>query len=534
MGLDYRHPEYTDHLPDWQMMRDFYKGERAVKLKGTTYLPATPGMIADGYGQNTNTSNLGYTAYDGYKSRALFPDYVKEAVEAYIGLLHLKEPTISLPSQLEFLRDRATLHGESLSMLLRRINEEQLVSGRVGLLLDLPAQLTTTTAISGPVNPYIAFYAAETVVNWDDNHIGEGEANLNLVILDESGKKRDDNFNWILQGKYRVLMLFEGVDQDGQPIGKQEYRFGVFESPGGGTPVFVESDMKAAQWRGQVLDTVPFVFVNSKDITPETDEPPLMGLARLCRAIYCGEADLRQNLFMQGQDTLVLSGERKKAINEIEGATTIRTGAGSVIEMETGGTAEYVGVTATGLAEQRQNLIEDHQRAASRAGQLINMKANGVESGDALKTRVAAQTATLTTIALAGAAALEKILKMAARWIGANENEVKVDPNLEFADYDMSGDNLVKLMTAIEMGAPLSLESVHGLMAEQGVTRMDFKTEMELVKKQQEERRKIAEDQAAKAAELAAKTKVPGTPGSQTKPGGDDPASKKAGIVPQK
>ena len=534
MGLDYRHPEYTEHLPDWQMMRDFYRGERVVKLKGTVYLPATPGMIADGYGQAANTSNPGWQAYDGYKTRALFPDYVKEAVEAYIGLLHMKDPTISLPAELEFLRERATLHGESLNMLLRRINEEQLVSGRVGLLLDLPARLTTTTATVGAVNPYIAFYAAETIPNWDDNHIGEGETNLNIVILDESGKKRDNQFQWIMQGKYRVLMLFYSVDVDGQPVGKQEYRFGVFESAGGGTPTFVESEMAAAQWRGQTLDTIPFVFVNSKDITPETDEPPLMGLARLCRAIYCGEADLRQNLFMQGQDTLVLSGERKKAINEIEGATTVRTGAGRVIEMETGGTAEYVGVTATGLGEQRSNLIEDHQRAASRAGQLINMKANGVESGDALKTRVAAQTATLTTVALAGAAALEKILRMAARWIGADEKSVKVEPNLEFADYDMSGDNLVKLMTAIEMGAPLSLESVHGLMAEQGVTRMDFKTEMIDVKREQEERRKIADAAVETAGELKAKRGVPGTPGSQTKPGGDDPASKKTGIVPQK
>ena len=137
MGLDAKNPEYTVHASDWMTMRDFYRGETQVKSKHTRYLPATSGMIADGYGSSTAASNIGYQAYEAYKTRAVFPDYVKEAVEAYVGLLHLKEPTIELPPELEFIRLNATLHGESLSMLLRRINEEQLVTGRVGLLLDL-------------------------------------------------------------------------------------------------------------------------------------------------------------------------------------------------------------------------------------------------------------------------------------------------------------------------------------------------------------------------------------------------------------
>jgi hypothetical protein len=465
-------------------------------------------------GRGTNAvPSLGQAAYDAYLTRALFPDYVKEAVEAYIGLLHQKAPTIQLPKKLEPLRKKASLFGESLEILLRRINEEQLVSGRIGLFLDLPAKQTDAA-----VMPYIATYVAESINNWDADEIGEGPAKLNLVVLNESAQRRNVNFEWVSHSKFRVLELFRGQDAEGNSSDKGVYRFGVFTADGGGgVPTYVETDMQTAMWRGVTLDEIPFVFVNAKDVTPEPDEPPMMGLARMCRAIYCGEADLRQNLFMQGQDTLVISGERKKKVDAAVGDDALRTGAGSLIELEQGGTAEYVGVTANGLSEQRETLADDHQRAASRAGQLINTKANGVESGDALKTRVAAQTATLVMIALTSAAALEQILKVAAKWAGADPEEVKVQPNLEFSDYDMTGDNLVKLMTARKEGAPLSKESIHALMADQGLTRMDFKTEIAAIKK----------EDADMPPPVAP---APGAPGSQTKTAPKDPA---AGNTPK-
>ncbi len=518
MGLDSKHPEYLSHIDDWIMMRDFYRGERAVKARTTVYLPATTGMILDGMGATGSTAatnrtpKLGQAAYNAYLQRALFPDYVKEGVEAFIGLLHQKGPTIQLPKVLEPLRTKATLFGESLEMLLRRINEEQLVSGRMGVFLDLPV----TDEVGTGVVPYIATYIAESAVNWDAGEIGEGTAKLNLVVLDESGSVRNENFEWNPQSKYRVLKLASDNPQveGNEPAkpGKAVYKFGVFTQNGTGAPTFVESEMQAAMWRGQTLDEIPFIFVNAKDVTTEPDEPPLMGLARLCRAIYCGEADLRQNLFMQGQDTLVLSGERKKRVGAEVTNDDVRTGAGTMIEMEQGGTAEYVGVTANGLSEQRETLKDDHQRASSRAGQLINTKANGVESGDALKTRVAATTATLVMIALTSAAALEHILKVAARWAGADESEVKVQPNLEFSDYDMTGDNLVKLMTARKEGAPISRESIHALMADQGLTRMDFETEIAKIKKEDEDMPPPTDPAS-------------GAPGSQTKPAPKEPAA---------
>lgn len=468
MALDSVHPKYAEYREDWVTMRDLYKGERTVKAKGETYLLPTKGMRLDGM----ESGKPGREAYDVYKLRAVFHDYVKEGVEAYIGLMWQKPPTIELPAIMEAFRNRATAYGEPLELLLRRINEEQLVTGRLGLLLDLPVNPNPTNPM-----PYIAIYVAESIRNWDDGEADEGEARLNLVVLDESGFRRSTDFEWVTQTKYRVLQL--GTKDANEAEGTAVYQQGVFTNNDGQSASYTEDAMQTPQLRGAVLDKIPFVFVNTKDIVTAPDEPPLLGLGRLALAVYRGEADYRQNLFMQGQDTLVVVGGVKKIdVSEDEGMP-LRTGAGSMIEVEQGGDAKYIGVNSQGLSEQRQALENDRKRAETRSGQLINSGGNNIESGSALQTRIGAQTATLNQIARTGASALESLLKICAQWMGANPDDVKVTPNLEFADFEMSGKDLVDFMTARTMGAPLSKKSIHAMLAERGVTKMDFDTEMD-------------------------------------------------------
>lgn len=473
MGLDATHPLYQGMEEEWTTQRDLYKGERVVKAAGETYLPATKGMHLDGM----KKGEAGRAAYDAYKQRAVFPDYVKEGVEALVGLLHQKSPTIELPTVMEGLREQATLNGESLIALLRRINTEQLITGRIGVLADLPK----TPDPAQPL-PYLATYVAEAIRNWDDAQAAEGHNSLNLVVLDESGFTRDHDFSWRNMKKYRVLQLGALTENEDTA----QYITGTFTDETG--LAYNIDQMQTPMIRGNRLEEIPFVFINTKDVIAEPDDPPLMGLGRLSLAIYRGEADYRQTLFMQGQDTLVVSGDVRNP-NAAEGDSddAIRTGAGSRIDVEINGDAKYIGVSSEGLSEQRSALENDRKMAESKAGQLITARGSSQESGEALKTRLTAQTATLNQIALTGAAGLENILKIVARWIGADPEQVKVEPNLEFADFDLSGQEIVYLMQGRSMGAPLSRKSVHALMVDRGLTSMDYETEMQTLEEEDAE-----------------------------------------------
>lgn len=468
MGVDARHPLYDAFLPDWQQLRDCYEGERTIKAAGTKYLPATSGMIADGLDQATSK---GYLAFAAYRTRAVFPEFVKAAVEKMIGIMHMKPPTIAVPAEMEPMLECATLRKESAEMLLRRINEQQLLVGRVGMLLDvIPAQ----AGAPGAKLPYIALYEAESVINWGETVSADGMSldKLNLVVLDESGPERTtDGFGWVDKTRYRVLVL--GNPTLPEPVdANTPFRAAVFDSDNleylDDSPNLVTPSIA-----GKTLNEIPFVVANSKDIVPEPDEAPLVGLSNIALTVYRGEADYRQALFMQGQDTLVVTGGEEDKV--------WRTGANAAITPPIGGDAKYIGVQSAGLSEMREALQNDHVRADQKSGELVSETSREAESGEALKTRVAARTATLKQIALSGAAALQEILRIAARWIGADPEKVIVTPNLDFVDQAMLGAELVDLMSAKGLGAPLSLATIHEHMQRRGMTEKTWDEEMESI-----------------------------------------------------
>lgn len=467
MSLQSVHPSYSGFVQDWVLMRDSNAGERQMKSKDLSYLPATPAQIIDGM----NSGKTGRINYDSYKERAVFHDFVSDAVKTYMGLLHKKPANFQLPAGMEGMLTKATNTGESLQSLLRRITEEQLITGRLGLLLDLPVNPDQ----SNPT-PYITIYCAEAIRNWDESDDYEGVNSLKLVVLDETAYERNSDFEWICAEKYRVLALGEvGVSTGEVDSQQNRYSTGTFNIHKGET--FNQADMIEPLIRGTGLDQIPFVFVNAMDTASNPDRPPLIGLGRLSLAIYRGEADYRQHLFFQGQDTLVVKGGTVE-----DGA--LRTGSGARIDVDVTGDAKYIGISSQGLPEVRMSLENDKQRADSKAGSLSTKPTGQKESGEALNIRQAGQTANLTSIALASAAGLEKILKIAAVWMGKDPNKVVVTPNMQFGEIEFEGKSILDLMSARTMGAPLSKQSIHAIAVEKGLTKISYEEEIDLIEQE--------------------------------------------------
>ncbi len=488
------HPKYAVCVPDWRIVRDAHKGERHVKSLKLKYLPATSGMREMGM---ATADTEGSKMYEAYLMRAVFPDLVKPAINALVGVMHREPAEIKLPAALEPMRENATLDGESLMVLLRRMNEEQLMTGRLGLLVDVPNG-------GADVIPLIAFYEAETITNWDTSRRKDGRLRPDLIILDESAEVRRDRFTWQRIRKFLVLELAtpeQGeTDVQGVPLPpgtdamyrsqliipdrEHDIREGVNRQTG------ISSDDSPKEaiipaLGGKTLDEIPFVFVGSIDMSPDPDQIPMLGLAHLSFTIYRGEADYRHSLFLQGQDTLVTIGDIAEGT---DGKTKRRlVGAGAVIDLPMGADAKYVGVNSQGLREQREALQNDRNRSAELGANLLSSAkaGSGREAAESLKIRVAARTATLMSVVQTGAAGLEAALKMAAIWKGANPDEVSVTPNMDFIEDESIGEDFIALMTAKTGGAPVSLQTIHEWMRAKDITKLDFDTEMQLISEEE-------------------------------------------------
>jgi len=444
-----KHPQYEANLAVWEKMRDCYDGEDAIKVKGVDYLSPTAGMELDG--ALTSTTSQGYKTYVRYKERAVFHELVSGAVELMLGLLHFREPLINLPTELEPLRQNCTKYGESLKNYLRRINEAQLVTGRIGSLVDI-----RETSVGDM--PYFVTYSAEACINWSegDAEIELEDPDLSLVALDETHQKMImETLSRETVEQYRVLEVLDGIYQTATGT---NWPMTMWEAP---------------SLQGRSLSYIPFVFVNSRDTLPDIDVPPLRSLANTAVSMYRSEADYRQSLHMQGQDTLVIKGG--------DDQKTYRIGSGASILTPVDGDAKFIGVTSTGLPEQRTALLNDMAKGKELSSRLVSSGFSHAESGEALRIRVGSQTATLGSIASASARALEFQLKAAAEFLGTTGEGISVVPNMNFIDGTLTGNELVKLLEAKNLGAPISLETLHVLMKRNNLTNFELDQELKKI-----------------------------------------------------
>ncbi len=495
MSIESKHPSFLEVSDDYRVMRDTFAGERRIKEALFLYLPPTGGQVTDG--ALRNTASDGFASYTAYVKRANFPEFVRDAVNTLVGVMHAEPALIELPAALEPMRLRATREGETLDMLLRKINEQQLKFGRFGMLADF---LQNPGAAAEAEVPHIVEYEAETIINWDDERSTEfAPDELNFLVLNETvfvrGADGATVFDWMEERRFRVLQLApKDVDADGNPVGDIVYQTWVENDD-------VRSETITPTFKGRALDEIPWVFTGSNDLCSTPDEIPLLGLANLSLSIYRGEADYRQALHLLGQDTLVVIGDEVKKDGETkEEDEETRIGAGAVIRIVAGegAGAEFIGIDSKGVPEQKKALDSDMTRAGSMGARLLEPRGSQAESGDALRIRVAASTATLQTIALTGAAALERILRICAKWVGANPDEVKVKPNLDFTQESPNPEGLRAFAMARKEGAPISLKSMHRWAQDKNLTKMSYEQELEAILG--ESARKAADDAGEKTA----------------------------------
>lgn len=453
------HPDYMDYCLDWNQMDDTISGEREVKESGTTYLPKTEGQ--------KNDNQNGSKRYENYKLRANFFNYVSDTSISMLGVMHSEAPgEVAVPARIEPLLENTDLTGDNIYNLQRRINNNQVNYGRYGLWVSVPDG-------EGPdINPYIVEYKWNKIINW--NEVQEnGKRILKFVVLDESKAKfniEKNEWEWVdmfrllaldANGEYYTRIL---EDKDLKKAGNILYPPDVIDENGNEIDIY-------PNLAGKKLDYIPFTFVNTTHLHAEPEKPPLLSLSNICLAIYRGEADYRQTLFMQGQDTVFGTGFTAEELK-------LGAGAATIVESKEA-TLQYVGATSDGLERMEVSQEDLHKKAQNAGIALIDQSQQ--ESGEALKTRLAIKTASMKTIAITGAAAIIKTLKIIADWTNSNKEEVVFIPNLDFSKSNVTAQEVLQLWTGRQTGMPLSKESIHEYLRRHDFTTKSFDEEMELI-----------------------------------------------------
>lgn len=479
MAVDSKRPEYIDHMDEWSQLRDTARGVVAVKRAGSRYLPMPSAFTAQ--------ADDGRAMYAAYQKRARFPDILDPTIAGMVGVIHRNESAIQMPAVMEPLWESCTLDHLPLEAFHRRITTEILLMGRFSILTDAP--------VDGSDLPYFAGYTTETLINWADD--------LTFFDFDETSMRMDPNtFDWTEEKAWRVLRLKGGVYTQ-ELYGQDTERTGILmPTARGGAP----------------LDQIPVVVVGPTELSVNVADSPLQGVSDASVTLYQLDADYRWQLYMSGQETLFVIGADQ--LPTVVGASVVHG-------LPLNGDAKYVGPSGSGIAAHRQAML-DAKEDAIIAGAALFESPTGRESGEALKLRYSAQTATLTTVALASAQALERSLRNVALFLGLNPAEVIVIPNLRFIDSKMTpaeGVQLMQMWTGNAISKQTMYENLQkGELASQ---ERNFEDEQKLIEAEQAEG--ITTDPAAEkeAANQNALDLIEASAAAKAKANGGTPAKGK-------
>lgn len=413
MAVSTRHPDYTtSRLNEWELMRHAYEGESAIKRYTERYLPMPPGWK----GLSTKARE---DAYLTYLLRARFPEITANAIRSMIGILHSQEWHKELPG-MEHLIERATKDGLTLDTFSKRITIELLLTGRYSVATDAPDD-------ERGGDPYLCGYNAESLINWDEN-------DQTFYVFEETVDVRD-GFVWNTVLRTRVFELQGG-----------RYVQSVYDD---GTLIEVKEPMLPSR---TTMPNVPVVVGGAMDMDLKPDTPPLIGVARAAVAHYQLYADWRTALYMAYQDTLVIHNATAESLPK-------SVGAGVLIALQSAEQgkdtrAEYIAPSGTSI-EAHERAMDREQQSAIKSGASMfdNTKREGQESGEARRLRFSAETATLSTIANASAAILEKAIRNGAMMKGLDPEAIIVRPPDNLLEGRLDGQELTALVNAWERGA---------------------------------------------------------------------------------
>jgi hypothetical protein len=408
------------------------EGEDRIKERGSLYLPEPDAMNP--------------VQYRRYKTRANFYGVAERTVRGLVGLVFRIEPTFDLPPVLSPLLNSATPTGMPLSTLTADVLRDVVSLGRYGVLVDMPR----SPSLIGSAVPYLAPYTAENIWRWEESFDPvSGVRKLTRVVVREDAiVERDLEKTYLRElfldpssGNYTQQFWVEVNDETATSVRLSDGEVlanGSFDKVGPPIVPVVS---------GQPLKKIPFFFLNTFNLQPKTDRPPMLDLASVNVAHYRNSADLEHALYLTSQPTPVITGwttssDKPAAI-----------GSGTIWFLPTGTDAKYLEFEGKGVGALRQAMQDKESRMAALGARMIRDLDRSNVTAEATRMQMTAETSVLVSAVGNVERGMEAALRMAAEWAGADPDEVDVSLNHDLVDASLSSLDLNALVQAWMAGA---------------------------------------------------------------------------------
>lgn len=497
--------DYKRHVPRWERIDDCVEGSDRIKDRREFYLPPP-----EYYPPNVGLTDKRRQRYEVYLKRAVFYNVTQWTLNGLVGDVFLRDPVVTVPSQLDAVTKDANGNGVALNQLAKSTLGEVLAKGRAGLLVDYPQTNGQATTVaqqrSGEIRPTITLYKPHQIINWKTKKRG-GKQILSLVVLVEPYDiEGDDGFSTTLSLRYRVLRLNTSDTYE-------QLVYSDINDPGAATPIQIFDGA------GNPLPEIPFTFVGSVDNGHKINPEPLLAIADLNLAHYRNSADYEEGVFQLGQPTAVATGLTKQWVTDVLKGE-VRVGARGGIPLPTGATFNIAQVAPNTMAKEAMDGKEKQMQALG--AKLVEVQRDVQQTATEAIINASASTSVLQSCANNTAAAFKWCLEWCAIFAGAityradalgSDETIKYEINTQIDLLRMSWQERAQLLKEWQADA-ITIEEYRTKLRAGGIAYLD---DDEFIPQQEEQIMRGIEQQAAliKAEAQAGSTQQPGgTPSS--------------------
>lgn len=424
-GVKTTHREYDRFEPQWQRCADVVDGQRAIHAAGEKYLPKL-----------TEESDTDYRAR---VARSDFFNATWRTIAGLVGMGFRKDPTVDLPAAIEPFADNIDLAGTSLTTMAKRLCEDVLEFGRIGVLVDhppLPENVTAITVAVGEklgMRPMMKVYEAKCITNWRYSQIGNATVLTMVVLKEETEVPGDSEFEWKCEDRYRVLDL----DEQGF------YRQRVFLPKDSG-----EDELLSVVYpvmRGAKLTYIPFFLTGVNGMQLSCDEPPLIDLVDKNIAHYQVNSDYRHGAHFTALPTLFLAGITEETKIYIGGSSAITAS-------DPNAKGEFIEFKGQGLGALEKQLDRLERQMATLGAQVLVEAMRREKTATEAAINSSGENSILAAIVIAVSDVIERALRVMAEWVGAS-GDVVYQISREFLPVAMDAQKLTALVAAWQAGA---------------------------------------------------------------------------------
>jgi hypothetical protein len=462
LSIDFKRKDYEKALPDWELVSDVVKGERAVKERDTAtlsvnradLLPTKKRYLPMPNPVDLSQDNL--LRYQNYLARAVFYNATGRTLWGLVGAAFKRAPEIEIGS-LEYLLSDSDGQGVGLLQQVQAALASVLKKGRHALWVDYPnteGRASRADMAEGRVRANIIGLRPEQIINWRTEKVGASHRLAMVVIHEEVELVGDDGYSVETRDQYRVLKLEHPytLDEKQNRIYQQDrpkrYVVEVYRSPKSGAFERVE-EYAPSRGNGQAWDRIPFVFIGAQDNNPSIDHPPLLDLAVVNLAHYRNSADYEDSCFFSGQPQPWISGVNQHWIEDVLEQGTIYIGSRAPIMLPEGGEFGMAQAQPNSLVKEAMNQKEQ---------QMVALGARLVTKGQAVKTATEAQSdresehSVLSLIVENVSEAYTTALRWAAEYMNSPP-DVFLEMSRDFLDYQMDAQRITAIVAAWQGGA---------------------------------------------------------------------------------